>query len=67
MIDIRAARARPGGFLAALARKGAAEEFDELLDADRRWRELVTVVDDLRARRSSKGKPTPEQLEQLKR
>ena len=35
MIDLRAARSDPGRFRAALARKGAAEAFDELLAADR--------------------------------
>ncbi len=66
MIDLRAARADPEGFRAALARKGAAEAFDELLSADARWRELETKASELRARTKTKGKPTPEQLEQLK-
>ena len=34
MIDVRAARAEPDRWRAALARKGAAEAFDELLEAD---------------------------------
>ena len=34
MIDLKAARSDPDGFLAALARKGAAEAFDALLAAD---------------------------------
>ena len=50
MIDLRAARSEPERFRAALARKGAAEAFDELLAADARWRELVPQVDELRAR-----------------
>ena len=66
MIDLRAARADPEGFRAALARKGAAEQFDELLAADERWRELETQASDLRAQTKTKGKPTPEQLEQLR-
>jgi seryl-tRNA synthetase len=66
LIDLRAARADPEGFRAALARKGAAEAFDELLEADGRWRELETRASELRARTKSKGKPTPDQLEQLK-
>ena len=66
MIDLRAARAEPEGFRKALARKGAAEAFDELLEADERWRELVPKVDDLRSRQKLKGKPTPEQVEELK-
>jgi len=67
MIDLRAARAEPEAFRAALARKGAAERFDALLVADERWRELVPRVDALRADQKLKGKPTPEQLEQLNR
>jgi seryl-tRNA synthetase len=68
LIDLRAARADPEHFRAAVARKGAAaaEAFDELLAADERWRELVPQVDELRGRQKVKGKPTPEQLEELK-
>jgi seryl-tRNA synthetase len=66
LIDLRAARADPEGFRKALARKGAAEAFDELLAADERWRELVPKVDDLRSQQKLKGKPTPEQVEELK-
>ena len=66
MIDLRAARADPEGFRAALARKGAADAFDELLAADGRWRALETRASELRARTKTKGRPTPEQLEQLK-
>jgi seryl-tRNA synthetase len=66
MIDIRAARAEPDAYRAALARKGAAEDFDALMDADRAWLALVPQVDELRARTKLRGKPTPEQLEELK-
>jgi seryl-tRNA synthetase len=66
MIDIRAARNDPEAFRTALARKGAAEVFDELMAADARWRELEARVTELRARTKTKGKPTPEQLEQLR-
>jgi seryl-tRNA synthetase len=66
VIDLKAARADPEKFRAALARKGAAEAFDELLAADERWRELVPQVDELRARQKLQGKPTPEQVEELK-
>jgi seryl-tRNA synthetase len=66
MIDVRAARENPDAWRAALARKGAAEDFDALMDADRRWLELVPQVDELRAKTKLKGKPTPEQLEELK-
>ena len=69
MIDLRAARADPGAFRSALARKGAAETFDALLAADARWRALVPQVDELRSRQKldGKGRPTPEQLDELKR
>jgi seryl-tRNA synthetase len=66
MIDLRAARNDPDDFRRRLARKGAAEAFDQLLDADGRWRSLVPRVDELRAQTKMKGKPTPEQLEELR-
>ena len=66
MIDLRAARSDPDRFRTALARKGADEAFDELLSADERWRELVPQVDELRSRQKLKGKPTPDQVEELK-
>src|SRR3954469_18848384 len=66
MIDLRQARERPDELRAALARRGAAEAFDELLAADEKWRALVPQVDELRARQKLDGKPTPEQLEELK-
>ncbi len=66
MIDLRAARADPEGFRKALSRKGAAEIFDELLEADARWRELETQASELRAQTKTKGKPSPEELERLK-
>jgi seryl-tRNA synthetase len=65
MIDLKAARADPDTYRAALARKGAAAVFDELLAADERWRATQQRVDELRARTKLKGKPTPEQLEEL--
>jgi seryl-tRNA synthetase len=67
MIDLRAARSAPESYRTQLARKGAAERFDTLLEADERWRELVPKVDELRGRRKLDGKPTPEQLEELNR
>jgi seryl-tRNA synthetase len=66
MIDLRAARTDPDAFRVALARRGAAEAFDELLVADERWRELVPQVDELRAKQKVDGKPSPEQIEELK-
>lgn len=66
MIDARAARNAPDDYRLRLARKGAAEAFDAWLAADERWRELVPRVDELRASTKLKGKPTPEQLEELR-
>jgi seryl-tRNA synthetase len=66
VIDLKAARADPDSFRAALARKGAGEAFDRLLEADARWRALVPRADELRARQKVDGRPAPEQLEQLK-
>jgi seryl-tRNA synthetase len=66
MIDIRAARADPENWRAALARKGAAEDFDALLEADRERRALLPRIEELRGRQKLKGKPTAEQLEELR-
>ncbi len=65
MIDLKAARADADRWRAALARKGAADAFDALLEADERWRSLIPEVDGLRTRTKLKGKPSPEQLEEL--
>jgi seryl-tRNA synthetase len=67
MIDLRAARGDPDAFRAALARKGAADVFDELLAADQAVREIQPRAEELRAARKVKGKPTPEQLQELER
>src|SRR5438874_2799584 len=67
MIDLRKARERPHELRLALARKGAADVFDELLAADAAVREVQPRVEDLRASRKLKGKPTPEQLAELER
>jgi seryl-tRNA synthetase len=65
VIDLKAARANPAGVRTELARKGAADAFDCLLEADERWRALVPRVDELRAKTKRKGKPTPGQREEL--
>ena len=68
MIDLRAARNDPDTFRTALARKGAAEQLDELLEADRAVLDVQPRVEELRARRKGgSGKPTPEQLVELER
>jgi seryl-tRNA synthetase len=66
MIDLRAARADPETWRAALARKGAADDFDALLEADRQRRSLLPRIEELRGQQKLKGKPTPEQLEELR-
>jgi seryl-tRNA synthetase len=67
MIDVRAARADPDTWRAALARKGAAEIFNDFLAADEAWRAANTRVDELRAARkpAGKGKPSPEEIVRL--
>ncbi|MCP9487926.1 MAG: serine--tRNA ligase [Gaiellaceae bacterium MAG52_C11] len=65
MIDLKAARNDPARYRAALARKGAADAFDALLEADERWRALVPRIDELRGRTKVKGRPSPEQLAAL--
>lgn len=67
MIDLKAARQEPERFRQSLARRGAAADFDELLAADRRWRELTERVDQLRAaqKRRPKAAPTPDQIQAL--
>ena len=67
MIDLKAARSDADRWRAALARKGAADAFDALLGADERWRALIPQVDELRTRTNLKGKPTPDELEQVKK
>jgi seryl-tRNA synthetase len=67
MIDLRAARDNPQAVRDALERKGAAELFDELLAADRAVRDVQPHVEELRAKRKLKGKPSPEQLAELDR
>jgi len=66
VIDAHAARHDPDEFRRRLARKGAGEAFDAWLAVDERWRELVPRVDELRSRTKVKGKPSPEQLEELR-
>jgi seryl-tRNA synthetase len=69
VIDIKAARNEPASWRAALARKGAADDFDVLLEADADWRAANTRVDELRARSKpkTKGRPSPQELDELKR
>jgi seryl-tRNA synthetase len=70
VIDLKAARQDPGRYRTALARRGAADDFDALLRVDAAWRELTERAEALRAeqkRLSRGGPPGPEQREQLRR
>ena len=58
MIDIRLAREHREEFRRALARKSAAEAFDELMAVDTFWKDLSAKVDELRSKTRPKGKPT---------
>ena len=68
MIDLKAARQNPDAYRAALARREAAQDFDELLAADASWREYTERAESLRAeqKRASKGKPGADELAALK-
>jgi seryl-tRNA synthetase len=70
VIDLKAARQDPGRYRTALARRGAAADFDALLAADTAWRELTERAEALRAdqkRASRAGPPTDEQHAELRR
>jgi len=69
VIDLKAARQEPDRYRAALARRGAEKDFDALLAADASWREHTERAERLRAeqKRSSKGKPGPDELAELRR
>ena len=69
VIDLRAARQEPDRYRSALARRGAADDFDAVLAADQTWRELTERAETLRAaqKRSSRGgKPSPGELAELR-
>jgi seryl-tRNA synthetase len=69
VIDLKSARQEPDRYRAALARRGAADEFDALLAADARWRDDTERAESLRAaqKKLSKAKPGPDELAQLRR
>ncbi len=52
MLDLRSIREDPGPARAALARRGAAELLDEVLELDRRRRELLPELEERRARQN---------------
>jgi seryl-tRNA synthetase len=58
VLDLKAIREDPERFRSALARRGEAlaADVDRLLDADRRWRELTSRVEELRAEQNRGSK-----------
>ncbi len=67
MIDLKAFRHDPQGFLEALKRKGAEKDALALLNADMLWRGAQMSVDQTRAEQRAAGKPSsPAQTEALK-
>jgi seryl-tRNA synthetase len=56
MLDLKAIRSDPERFRGALARRGAAEQVDELLALDTRRRELLPEVEGAQAERKSLSK-----------
>ena len=69
MIDLKAARHEPDRYRTALARRGAADDFDALLAVDGSWRELTEHAEALRAeqkRASRGGPPSDEQRDRLR-
>jgi seryl-tRNA synthetase len=69
VIDLKSARQEPDRYRAALARRGAAKDFDALLAVDARWRVDTERAENLRAaqKKLSKSKPGPDELAQLQR
>src|SRR5215218_5883493 len=56
MLDLKATRSEPERFKAGLARRGAAEQVDELLALDTRRRELLPEVESAQAERKTLSK-----------
>jgi seryl-tRNA synthetase len=56
MLDLKAIRSDPERFKAALARRGAAEQVDELLALDARRRQLLPEVENAQAERKTLSK-----------
>lgn len=68
MIDIRELRRDTEGFLAKLARKGAADIGQELIQVDAAWRAATASVETLRAeQKQQSGRPSVSELQQLAR
>jgi seryl-tRNA synthetase len=69
VIDLKGARQEPDRYRAALARRGAAKDFDALLAVDARWRVDTERAENLRAaqKKLSRSRPGPDELAQLQR
>jgi seryl-tRNA synthetase len=65
MIDLKVARGDAERIRSALARRGAAEDFDRLLTLDQQRRDLLPQVEGLRSRRrpSSGGRPSAAEMD----
>jgi seryl-tRNA synthetase len=69
VIDLKSARRQPEHFRAALARRGAEDDFDALLAADASWRQHTERAETLRAeqKRLSRGRPDPDRITELRK
>lgn len=68
MIDIRELRKDAEGFLAKVARKGAADIGRELIQVDAAWRAATARVETLRAQQKQQsGRPSESELQELAR
>jgi seryl-tRNA synthetase len=68
VIDIKAFRQDPHGFIERLNRKGAADLGAQLLNADTAWTAALHNVEELRAEQKKLGKPTTdEEISRAKR
>ena len=56
MIDLKALRDDPDAFRSAYARRGGVGGLDEIVDLDRRYRDLLTEVESLRAEQNRASK-----------
>jgi seryl-tRNA synthetase len=56
VLDLRAIREDPERFRPGLARRGATEDLNRLLELDERWRDLTVRVEELRAEQNRRSK-----------
>ncbi len=65
MIDIRHLRDYPQDYKHSAKQRGVAVDIDRLLELDKQRGGLIAQVEELRAKLNVKGKPSPEQLQEL--